>query len=198
MIVSASLLALVAAASAANPLGSGWIPPNESVSWIAPADAAVSLTLINDGLTFEEPPSAWDGAHLALRFQDECRSYFVSLNRRDGLAVIKKKAPDGGAACGSYYNLGDYATYPVPYGRAQRFRAVIRDRPDGAVEIKLYAGRRLLTTGLDDGVGGPPIREPGEIVLRSDNAELHYESFAVEPAPRETAPKPLVSKPAAP
>lgn len=186
---------LLAAAMALSTVDSGTIPPNESVSWTGPSDVAVSFSLVNEGLTFEEPPSAWDGAHLALRYQDECRSYYVSINRRDGLAVIKKKVPDQSAACGSYHNLSEYAVHPVPYGRTQTYKTVVRDNTDGTVTIMVYENGKLLLEGRDDGVGGPPIHEPGEIVLRSDNAELIYENFTIEPIAPPRAPRALVSKP---
>lgn len=170
-----TLLALAVPVGAEN----GWIPPNELVSWIGPAEVAVSLRLINRGLTAEERPQSWDGAHLALRYQGDCRSYYVSLNRRDGTMVIKKKTPDDKLGC-VYTNLGDYFVFPVPYDRPQDFRVFLRDGPDGSVSIKVYESGRLVASGLDKGEGGPPIREPGEIVLRSDNAELEYAGLKIE------------------
>lgn len=179
------LLAVSAHAVSADP--SGWIPPNESVSWVGPADVGVRFRLVNRGLKAEEPPTLWDGAHLALRYQGECRAYYVSLNRRDNLAVIKKKAPDGTANCGAYTNLGEYAVLPVRYDTAQDFQAVIRDEDDGSVSINVYLDGRLIVSGKDTGVGGPAIHEPGEIVLRSDNAELEYSNFTLEPVSRPVA-----------
>lgn len=144
-------------------------------------DVAVSFSLLNRGIgPSDAPPQPWDGAHLGLRYQGECRSYYVSLNRRDGLLVIKKKAPDGLSDCGSYYALSDYVRYPVPYDQWQSFRATIRDGADGSVTIKVWAAGKLVAVGRDEGAGGPPIRDPGEIVLRSDGADLEFRGMRVE------------------
>jgi hypothetical protein len=162
----------------------GTIPPGEMMEWPTDAgDVAVSFDLMNRGVgEGAASPEPWDGAHLALRYQGECRSYYVSLNRRDDTLVIKKKAPDGLSDCGSYYNLSGYVPYHVPYDAWQSFRAAVTDGTDGSVTIKVWVDGKLVAVGRDDGAGGPPIREPGEVLLRSDGAELEYAGFRVQAA----------------
>ncbi len=163
---------------------SGSIPPGEVVEWPTDGgDVAVSFSLLNRGVgRGDAEPEPWDGAHLALRYQGECRSYYVSLNRRDDTLVIKKKAPDGQSACGSYYALSQYVSYHVPYDSWQRFKASVLNDSDGSVTIKVWVDGKLVATGRDDGAGGPPIRDPGEIMLRSDGAELEFADLTIQAA----------------
>ena len=149
-------------------------------------DVAVDLKLRNDGLgqTASTPAVAWDGIHVFLRYQNQRHLYYASINRRDDKVVIKKKIPGGPSNGGTYYSLTPESPYPAPYHEWQAVRATVRDNPDGSVAIALYAGGRLLVSAVDDGsVGGPPIRHPGKVGLRGDNADFSFSGFTVTPLP---------------
>lgn len=148
-------------------------------------DAEVSFTLLNRGLgeSGGTPATDWDGVHVFLRYQSQYHLYYASVNRRDHTAVIKKKVPGGPSNGGTYYDLSPRRSYPVPYGRPQRVRATVRD-VGGAVVIEAYVDGRLVARARDDGrVGGPPIREPGRVGVRADNADISLDDFAAGPLP---------------
>ena len=48
----------------------------------------------------------WDGVHLFARYQSPVRLYVVSVARRDGSVVAKKKVPGNNANGGTYFQLG--------------------------------------------------------------------------------------------
>lgn len=144
-------------------------------------DAAVSLRLLNMGLTRSAvaPARDWDGLQLRLRQQDERSFYHVGVNRRDGTCDIKKKASAGGR---TYHNLAVGVVRPVPYGRWQSVRAAARTRADGSVKIELHIDGTLVAAAIDDGaVGGAPLREPGAVGIRADNADLIFDDVVIVP-----------------
>lgn len=148
------------------------------------ADAAVSFRVLNRGLASspDTPARDWDGLHLRLRQQDERSFYHIGVNRRDGTCDIKKRVPSGG---GAYHNLVAGVARSVPYGSWQSVRALTRTRADGSVSIELYMDGALVVSAIDDGtVGGAPLREPGAIGIRGDNADLSFDDFSVIPAAR--------------
>lgn len=148
------------------------------------SDVGVSFRVLNRGLTStpSTPARDWDGLQLRLRQQGEESFYHVGVNRRDGTCDIKKKTAANG---GSYHNLAAGVVRPVPYGRWQSVRALAYTRPDGAVRIELYLDGALVAAALDDGVaGGPPLRAPGAVGLRGDNADLTFDDFVVVPITR--------------
>lgn len=156
------------------------------------ANYAVSFSLLNHGVTVDTPmPEDWDGVHVALRYADDCRTYYASVNRRDNKVVIKKRVPDGRSTCGSFYNLSGYAAYDVPYGEWQKIRATVSTRRDGSVLIEVFINGRLAARGVDEGQGGPPILGPGEVILRADAAALEYDDFAIESIPGAGREPPL-------
>ena len=71
-------------------------------------DVALSLDLavLRLRATASTPAQQWDGVHLWLRYQSERQLYAVSVARRDGRVVIKKKCPGGASNGGTYYPLG--------------------------------------------------------------------------------------------
>jgi hypothetical protein len=145
-------------------------------------DVSVSFSLLNRGLSTSPstPAASWDGIHLWLRYQGEAHLYYASFNRRDGTSVIKKKVPGGPSNGGTYYELSPYVSHPVPYGAWQKARASVVNNPDGSVTIRLYDGDKLLVSAVDDGsVGGAPIRAPGRVGIRGDNADLTFDDFTV-------------------
>lgn len=143
-------------------------------------DAEVSFELLNRGLAQspETPATDWDGVHVFLRYQSQFHLYYASVNRRDNTVVIKKKTPGGPSNGGTYHDLSARVPYPVPYGRLQRVRATIRDE-GAAVVIEAYVDGKLVVSARDTGrVGGAPIRAPGRVGVRADNAAISLDRFA--------------------
>lgn len=162
-------------------------------------ESEVTFRLLNQSLTAwpTSPATAWDGFHIQLRYVSQYNLYAVSVNRRDGTVIIKKKVPGGPSNDGTYYNIGAYRNYPVPYGAWQAVRVTIRDNPDGSVALQLFVDGIPVASGLDDGsLGGPPIRQAGRIGVRGDNCEFRFDDFTVTalgdgpPAPPPGDPAP--------
>lgn len=148
------------------------------------ADVDVTMRLRVDDLveTDRTPAQDFDGAHLWLRYESEWQLYAVSVDRRDGEMVIKKKCPGGDSNGGTYFDLGSVVTgVAIPLGRWQHVAATIRDLPDGAVAITADRdGTRV--EAVDRGVGCAPLRGAGGVGLRGDNADLHFDDIAVDSA----------------
>jgi hypothetical protein len=145
-------------------------------------DVIVDFGLLNKGLTStnKTPEVAWDGVHVFLRYQSQYNLYYASVNRRDNTVVIKKKIPGGPSNDGTYYDLSRYNLNSVPYNLWQKVSALIRNESDGSVTIELSVDGRLVVAANDNGsVGGPPIRLPGKVGIRGDNAELEFKDFKV-------------------
>lgn len=147
-------------------------------------DAEVRFSLLNRGLSSSPrtPAVDWDGVHVFLRYQSQYHLYYASVNRRDGSVVIKKKTPGGPSNGGTYHDLSARKPYPVPYGQWQKIRVLVRDVP-GGVRIEAYADGKLLVAALDSGRGGPPIRAPGRVGVRADNADIEIDDFTASPLP---------------
>ncbi|MBI4425065.1 MAG: hypothetical protein HY554_15140, partial [Elusimicrobia bacterium] len=110
------------------------------------ADVDVSFTVVNQGLTTGDG-EPWHGVHMFLRRQSEFHTYYLSVNRRDNRALIKKKVPGGPSNGGTYYDLAS-ASFPVPYGRAQRVLGRVRNNPDGSVGVTLYVDGRVIASAV--------------------------------------------------
>lgn len=147
-------------------------------------DAEVRFELLNRGLSESPgtPATDWDGVHVFLRYQSQYHLYYASVNRRDGTVVIKKKMPGGPSNGGTYHDLSPRVPHPVPYGTWQKIRVLARDEPRGVL-IEAYADGKLLARALDTGRGGPPIRSPGRVGVRADNADIEIDEFAAAALP---------------
>ncbi len=145
-------------------------------------NVAVSFDLDMLGLTTTAttPAVAWDGLHVFLRYQNEYSLYYASIDRRDGTTIIKKKVPGGPSNGGTYYDLGQSGSHPIPFGQWEHVRATIDTNANGSVIIQLYANDTLVASAVDDGsIGGPPILSPGKVGIRGDNAEFEFDDFTV-------------------
>ena len=143
----------------------------------APASSTVTLRLLP--ITFvnavEETP--WDGAHVLVRVQNEQDFYAVSMVRRDGSVVIKRKVPGGPSNGGTYVTLADVHA-PLTEGDWHDVRIVTYDR-DGAVVIELWLDGANVLTAVDSGQFGPPLTEPGTVGFRADNFEVSFDDLVV-------------------
>lgn len=148
----------------------------------------VSFTLVNNGLTSGSGQS-WHGVHMFLRRQSQYHTYYLTINRRDNRAIIKKKMPGGSSNGGTYYDLTS-TSYPVPYGRVQNVLGRAVNNSDGSVTVSLYVDGRLLLTATDRGIGGPPIRNAGGTGVRGDYTAFYTDDFTVMPYGSSAAPTP--------
>ena len=147
------------------------------------ADVDLGLNLRIDDLvdTARTPAQDYDGAHIWVRYQSDRQLYAVSVDRRDATMIIKKKCAGGDTNGGTYYDLdSSVRNAPIPFGQWQRVTVSARDRPDGSVAIN--AERDGVTIeAIDDGVGCAPLRGPGAVGVRGDNAELRLADIEVVP-----------------
>lgn len=145
-------------------------------------DVDVTFTLTNHGLTTtaRTPAVAHDGVHVFVRYRGEAELYAVSVNRRDGAVVIRKKVPGGTQNGGTYYDIGPRARRPIPYGTRQRVTVRVRDEADGSVGFRLRMDGRTVLVARDAGVGGSPLRDGGRIGIRGDNDNFLVDDLRVE------------------
>ena len=140
-------------------------------------DVNVSVALQVEDLTARGPD--YDGAHIWVRYQSEREMYAVSVDRRDGTMIIKKKCAGGPDNGGTYYDLNGFVPAPVPYGQWQQVTVSVADQPNGSV--KITASRDGVSMeATDAGVGCAPLRGGG-VGVRGDNAELRIARIVVQP-----------------
>jgi len=142
----------------------------------------VSMRLrVDDLVTTERTPAQdYDGAHIWVRYESDRELYAVSVDRRDGTMIIKKKCPGGTDNGGTYYDLNDPAAgAPIPFGQWQQVMVGVHDQPDGSVKITASRDGMSMEV-VDTGVGCPPLRSGG-VGIRGDNAELRFARILVQP-----------------
>ncbi len=124
--------------------------------------------------------ASWDGVHLMLEARGPGDAYYVSLYRRDGQAVIKKKTSPGPIDGGSYRALSKYVSCPIMPGRWTQIEVDARESETGAVTIDLYEGGALVATASDDLAvsGTPPLRE-GRLGIRADETTFEIRELTV-------------------
>jgi len=149
-------------------------------------DVDVNVTMRVDKLshTDQTPEQDYDGAHIWVRYKSEFELYAVSVDRRDGLMIIKKKCAGGDDNGGTYYNLNNFDEAAIPFGQWQDIKVSVVDQPDGSVQITASRdGERM--QAVDHGVGCAPLRGSGGVGIRGDNAELRFAHIAVTEAGTE-------------
>lgn len=146
----------------------------------ADVDVSFRLSVAELGSTGRTPATGYDGVHIWLRYQSQYSLYAVSVARRDGRVVIKKKCPGGPSNDGTYYTLGkEIPGPPITLLSWSAMSATVRTNLSGTVTLALSAGGRTLVTAVDTGVGCAPIRAAGAVGIRGDNARFSFTSFAV-------------------
>jgi len=124
----------------------------------------------------------WQGVHAFLRYQSPSLLYVVSVDRRDGVIVMKKKVSGGPVDGGTYYTLATINSTAV-VGRWEQVRVSAVNNNEGGVQLRLWLDGRLLLQGIDNGVGDvPPITQPGRVGLRGDYTEFEFGNFTVNRA----------------
>ncbi len=126
-------------------------------------------------------PAPWDGLHLMVDAVSPEAAYYVSVYRRNGQAVIKKKTPGGEIAGGSYFALSRYVPCRIAPGHWSEVRIDVRRAGPSAVTIDLYENGILLATATDKRSfsGSPPFTE-GHIGLRADKTSFAIREMTVE------------------
>jgi hypothetical protein len=101
--------------------------------------------------------------------------YTAEVGLRDGRVYIQKKV-------GSQYTmLSSGPSNPIPYGSWMHVGGVVRNNPDGSVTIQVLRNGKVLVETTDHGTGGAPLREPGRLGLRADNAQISVDNLTVTP-----------------
>lgn len=144
-------------------------------------NVAVSFSLLVQHfmLAAGGPEPGWQGVHVFLRYQNPDLLYAVSVDRRDGVIVMKKKVPGGTSAGGTYYTLASVQGSAVS-GRWEQVRVSAVNNDEGGVELQLWLNGRLRLQSVDNGVGdAPPITQSGRVGLRGDYTEFMFDNFTV-------------------
>jgi hypothetical protein len=123
----------------------------------------------------------WQGVHVFLRYQSPSLLYVVSVDRHDGVIVIKKKVPGGPVDGGSYYTLASVNGTSVAR-KWEQVRVSAVNKGD-SVDIMLWLDGRLRLQAIDSGAGdAPPITAPGRVGIRGDYTEFEFNHFTVSKA----------------
>ena len=120
----------------------------------------------------------WDGVHLFARYQSPVSLYVVSVARRDGSVVAKKKVPGNNANGGTYIQLGPTVHFGLPLAVWHDVRLDVRD-VDGGVRLTLHLDKQLALDVVDRGADRAAITTPGRVGLRGDNCEFDFDGFKV-------------------
>ncbi|MBI4349749.1 MAG: hypothetical protein HY553_23130 [Elusimicrobia bacterium] len=150
-------------------------------------DVDVTFDLTESGLTVASGQS-WHGIHMFLRRYSEYTTYYVSIHRRDGRAMIKKKVQGGPSPSngGTYYDLASGRS-PIVAGRRHRVVGRAVNNADGSVTVSLLVDGRLVLSAVDRGIGGAPLRQAGSTGVRGDYARFSIDDFSVVPTGAEPA-----------
>ncbi len=144
---------------------------------------AFDLRLENRTATRRTPARDYDGVHVFVRYRDAGNLYAVSVARRDGAVVIKRKqAPSSGDVAqddtANYVTLASEAA-PFPLQQWRHVEVAVSD-VQGGVRIALSVNGRTLLDVVDQGVdGGQPLVGPGRIGVRGDNTEFRFRAVIV-------------------
>ncbi len=144
----------------------------------APSDMMLTLRLSATSFSDVEPTNPWDGAHILVRADGEIEFYSISVLRRDGKIVVKRKIPGGPPNGDTYVTLAmtDYSRLDAGW---HDVRIATADR-DGTVVIEVYVDDVHVVTAVDSGQYGPPITEPGAVAIRADNLEFSFDDVAID------------------
>jgi hypothetical protein len=146
-------------------------------------DVAVEAELYNEGWTTGSPgwrAKSWDGIKLWLRRQGrsgaDVRFYSVEVNRRQGNVLIQKKCAED-----RYVVLARSGArrHPARVRDWERVGGTVRNARDGSVWIELLRGGDVLLRARDDGRLCAPLRSPGRVGIRADNAQFRVDDFVV-------------------
>jgi hypothetical protein len=135
-----------------------------------------SLRVVRLSDTTRTPPRPHDGVHLFARYKSAQELYVITVQRRDGRVMIKRKNPGGPSNGGRYTELVS-AQYPLT-DSWQRIDARITD-VERAVLLEVAIGGTVVMRTLDQ--SSDRIIHPGAVGLRGDNAEFYFGDFVADP-----------------
>jgi hypothetical protein len=141
------------------------------------ADASLTARVKLVRTTTTGAEHAYDGIHLWLRYVSPDQLYAVTLTRRDGRAVIKRKVTRPGQA-DAYTDLAATA-FRAPTDDWITATAAVADTPAGPRLTLSVNGNQILST-VDRSTEA--IRHPGGIGLRGDNTEFEFRDVTVTDA----------------
>lgn len=147
-------------------------------------DIVVDVELRIDELVQTERTraQAYDGVHVWVRYRSDRELYAVSMDRRDGTMVIKKKCSGGTDNGGTYYDLtAPVHNASIPFRQWEHVTVTVRDLADGSVSID--ADRDGMTIkAVDKGMGCAALTGDGGVGIRGDNADFRLSSIVVADA----------------
>lgn len=139
----------------------------------------VSFSLRVERFMPPPPGLTWQGVHIFMRYQNPDLLYVISVDRRDGDILIKKKVPAAGPDGGRYYTIAT-AKRPTVTGRWEQVKVSAVNTSEGGVELKVWLGDQLILQGTDNGYGDiAPITGPGRVGLRGDYTEFSFDNFQI-------------------
>ena len=146
-------------------------------------DVSLTTKVRVDGFasTARTPAVDWDGAHVWLRHVSEEELYAFSVIRRDGTIVIKKKCAGVTTNGGTYYTLASRSGFAPKLRNWITVTVSAKNQPDGSVRLRLARNGLSLLDVVDRGTGCAPIRQPGSVGMRGDNAEIRFDDLSVAP-----------------
>ena len=139
-------------------------------------DAAVEARFKVDSFGATQD-SSWSGLHLLVRYQDPNNLLVVSVCRRDGLVVIKKKIAEGEPPI--YYELG-VVSHPCQVGRWHTAQVEVRN-VKGSARVSVRIDGKDALSALDNGQGGTPLTKPGRVGFRGDSISFALDDVLVTP-----------------
>lgn len=129
------------------------------------------------GSTQSTPAVAWDGLHLFLRYENQKGPlHYVSVNRRDGQVLVKKKTRGGSSNGGTYHQIGK--SVEVEATGLTVYRVECYGTPMGLQFHVFVNGEEVLSVVDQGAYGTAPIQ--GGVGIRSDNCIWVSRRFDVE------------------
>lgn len=121
---------------------------------------------------------SWRGVHVFLRYQSADLLYVLSVDRSDGIIVIKKKVP-GPEANGGIYSTLASTRHRAVTGRWETVTASVTNQGEG-VALTVSIDGAVVLRAVDSGSGhSPPITQPGRVGLRGDYTQFMFRNFKV-------------------
>jgi len=120
---------------------------------------------------------AWDGFHVIVCARSPASAYYVSVARRDGRSVIKKKTAGGPIAGGTYTAISPYRPFAFPDDRFEPVRIDITRNRDQSVSIDLYVAGRQIVSATDETAAA--YSGAGRIGLRADWTQVWIRDLRV-------------------
>jgi hypothetical protein len=120
---------------------------------------------------------AWDGFHVIVCARSPASAYYVSVARRDGRTVIKKKTAGGPIAGGSYAAISPYRSFAFPEDRFEPVRIDVTRNGDESVSIDLYVAGRQIVSATD--ATRAAYSGAGRIGLRADWTQVWIRDLRV-------------------